>query len=56
MPPSIGNDLTGELALPMFAATIPAQLCRLIGKNAVKSSDYHESCTGGIARQGENDQ
>jgi len=24
MPPSIGNDLTGELALPMFAAAIPA--------------------------------
>jgi hypothetical protein len=55
-PAAGSNDLTGGVALPMFPAAgrRPDRLRR--PKKADKSLGYHESCSGRIARQGENDQ
>jgi hypothetical protein len=56
LPLSTGNDLTGGDALPMFASAWMLHHPLLEGKKAFKSSGYHESGTGGIARQSEDNQ
>jgi len=50
------NDLTGGIALPMFPAARRRSDPPPRRKKANKSLGYHESGSGGIARQGENDQ
>ena len=50
------SDLTGGVGLPMFAAAASRQDTSETPKKANKSLGYHESGSGGIARQGENDQ
>jgi len=56
MPVCRGNDLTGGVALPMFPAARRRSDPPPERKKADKSSGYHESGSGGIARQGEDDQ